>query len=288
MSNAKHLFRMKLAPWALLTVAMAWGWAFVIMKDAIQRQSVNNFLFTRFVLGVVAMILIRPQVLKLINKDLLLRAGTAGIFLGFGYIFQTLGLERTGAAITGFVTGLYIVLTPLFAWLFLKEKISRFVWICIAIATIGLGFLSIHGFSVGFGELLVFVSAIFYALHIISLSQWSSGRDPYAMTLVQLVMCAFLAGIASIPGGYSPPPDAGVWGVVVFTAIFATAIAFIIQTWAQAHMTSTKVAVILTMEVVFAAIFAIAFGGEVLTLQSAIGGILVVGAMYLIVIKEEK
>jgi drug/metabolite transporter (DMT)-like permease len=81
MSNAKHLFRMKLAPWALLTVAMAWGWAFVIMKDAIQRQSVNNFLFTRFVLGVVAMILIRPQVLKLINKDLLLRAGTAGIFL---------------------------------------------------------------------------------------------------------------------------------------------------------------------------------------------------------------
>jgi drug/metabolite transporter (DMT)-like permease len=288
MSNAKHLFRMKLAPWALLTVAMAWGWAFVIMKDAIQRQSVNNFLFTRFVLGVVAMILIRPQVLKLINKDLLLRAGTAGIFLGFGYIFQTLGLERTGAAITGFVTGLYIVLTPLFAWLFLKEKISRFVWICIAIATIGLGFLSIHGFSVGFGELLVFVSAIFYALHIISLSQWSSGRDPYAMTLVQLVMCAFLAGIASIPGGYSLPPDSGVWGVVVFTSIFATAIAFIIQTWAQAHMTSTKVAVILTMEVVFAAIFAIAFGGEVLTLQSAIGGILVVGAMYLIVIKEEK
>ena len=288
MSNAKHLFRMKLAPWALLTVAMAWGWAFVIMKDAIQRQSVNNFLFTRFVLGVVAMILIRPQVLKLVNKDLLLRAGTAGIFLGFGYIFQTLGLERTGAAITGFVTGLYIVLTPLFAWLFLKEKISRFVWICIAIATIGLGFLSIHGFSVGFGELLIFVSAIFYALHIISLSQWSSGRDPYAMTLVQLVMCAFLAGIASIPGGYSLPPDSGVWGVVVFTSIFATAIAFIIQTWAQAHMTSTKVAVILTMEVVFAAIFAIAFGGEVLTLQSAIGGILVVGAMYLIVIKEEK
>lgn len=288
MSNAKHLFRMKLAPWALLTVAMAWGWAFVIMKDAIQRQSVNNFLFTRFILGAVAMIVIRPQVLKLINKDLVLRAGTAGIFLGFGYIFQTLGLERTGAAITGFVTGLYIVLTPLFAWLFLKEKISRFVWICIAIATIGLGFLSIHGFSVGFGELLVFVSAIFYALHIISLSIWSSGRDPYAMTLVQLVMCAFLAGIASIPGGYSPPPDAGVWGVVVFTAIFATAIAFIIQTWAQAHMTSTKVAVILTMEVVFAAIFAIAFGGETLTLQSAIGGILVVGAMYLIVIKEEK
>ena len=288
MSNAKHLFRMKLAPWALLGVAMAWGWAFVIMKDAIQRQSVNNFLFTRFVFGAVVMVLIRPSVLKLLNKDLLLRAGTAGIFLGFGYIFQTLGLARTGAAITGFVTGLYIVLTPLFAWLFLKEKINRFTWICIGVATVGLAFLSIHGFSVGFGELLVFVSAIFYALHIIALSQWSSGRDPYAMTVVQLAVCALLSGVASIPGGYSPPPDAGVWGVVIFTAVFATAIAFIIQTWAQAHMTSTKVAVILTMEVVFAAIFAIIFGGESLTLQSAIGGTLVVGAMYLIVIKESK
>ncbi len=288
MSNAKHLVRMKLAPWALLTVAMAWGWSFVIMKDAIARQSVNNFLFTRFVFGAVVMVLIRPSVLKLLNKDLLLRAGTAGIFLGFGYIFQTLGLARTGAAITGFVTGLYIVLTPLFAWLFLKEKINRFTWICIGVATVGLAFLSIHGFSVGFGELLVFVSAIFYALHIIALSQWSSGRDPYAMTVVQLTVCALLSGVASIPGGYSPPPDAGVWGVVIFTAVFATAIAFIIQTWAQAHMTSTKVAVILTMEVVFAAIFSIIFGGESLTLQSAIGGILVVGAMYLIVIKESK
>ena len=288
MSEAKHLFRMKFAPWALLTVAMAWGWSFVIMKDAIERQSVNNFLFTRFLLGTVVMVLIRPKTLKLLNKDLLLRAGTAGIFLGFGYIFQTLGLARTGAAITGFVTGLYVVLTPLFAWLFLKEKINRFTWTCIAAATVGLGLLSIHGFSVGFGELLVFISAIFYACHIISLSKWSSGRDVYAMTVMQLFMCGVLSGIASIPGGYSPPPDAGVWGVVIFTAVFATAIAFIIQTWAQAHMSSTRVAVILTMEVVFAAIFAIIFGGERLTLQSAVGGILVITSMYLIVIKESK
>jgi drug/metabolite transporter (DMT)-like permease len=108
------------------------------------------------------------------------------------------------------------------------------------------------------------------------------------MTVVQLFMCGVLSGIASIPEGYSPPPDASVWGVVIFTAVFATAIAFIIQTWAQAHMSPTKVAVILTMEVVFAAIFAIIFGGERLTLQSALGGILVVSAMYLIVIKESK
>ena len=284
--NARHNLQLKLAPWALLTVSVAWGLAFVVMKPAIERQSVNNFLFTRFVLAVLVMILIRPQVVKLFNKDLLLRGFGAGLFLGVGYIFQTLGLANTGAAITGFVTGLYVVLTPLFAAVIFKERISKTVWFYVFLATIGLGLLSIHGFSVGYGEFLVFLSAIAFAGHITALSKWSSGRDVYAMTITQLIMCAILTGIASSIEGYSPPPDYGVWAVVIFTAVFCTAIAFIVQTWSQAHMSATKVAVILTMEVVFAAIFAIIFGGERLTLQAAIGGVLVVVAMYLIVLKE--
>ena len=286
--SARHQLQLKLAPWALLTVSAAWGLSFVVMKDAIQRQSVNNFLFTRFTLAVIVMILIRPQTIKLFNKDLLQRGGLAGIFLGLGYIAQTLGLERTGAAITGFITGLYVVLTPLIASILLKEKITKFTWFCIAVATFGLGLLSIRGFSVGIGEMFVLASAVLFAAHIIALSKWSSGRDVYAMTVIQLTMCAILAGLASAVEGYSLPPDRGVWSVVIFTAVFATAVAFIVQTWSQAHMSATKVAVILTMEVVFAALFAILLGGERLTLQTAIGGILVVVAMYLIVLKEQK
>jgi len=286
--SARHQLQLKLAPWALLTVSAAWGLSFVVMKDAIQRQSVNNFLFTRFSLAVIVMILIRPQTIKLFNKDLLQRGGLAGVFLGLGYIAQTLGLERTGAAITGFITGLYVVLTPLIASIVLKEKITKFTWLCIAVATFGLGLLSIRGFSVGIGEMFVLASAILFAAHIIALSKWSSGRDVYAMTVIQLTMCAILAGLASAIEGYSLPPDRGVWSVVFFTAVFATAVAFIVQTWSQAHMSATKVAVILTMEVVFAALFAILLGGERLTLQTAIGGILVVVAMYLIVLKEQK
>jgi len=286
--SAHHQLQLKLAPWALLSVSAAWGLSFVVMKDAIQRQSVNNFLFTRFSLAVIVMILIRPQTIKLFNKDLLQRGGLAGIFLGLGYIAQTLGLERTGAAITGFITGLYVVLTPLIASIVLKEKITKFTWLCIAVATFGLGLLSIRGFSVGIGEMFVLASAILFAAHIIALSKWSSGRDVYAMTVIQLTMCAILAGLASAIEGYSLPPDRGVWSVVIFTAVFATAVAFIVQTWSQAHMSATKVAVILTMEVVFAALFAILLGGERLTLQTAIGGILVVVAMYLIVLKEQK
>jgi len=285
--SSSHALKMRLAPWALLSVSAAWGMAFVVMKDAIERQSVNNFLFTRFSLAVIVMIALKPSVIRQFDRNLILRAGSAGIFLGLGYIFQTLGLARTGAAITGFVTGLYVVFTPLLAYFFLKERLTKLIWSCVFIATVGLGLLSIRGFSVGIGEMLVLASAFFFAAHIIALGKWSSGRDVYAMTIVQLAMCALLSGLASIPEGYSAPPDSGVWAVVVFTAVVCTAVAFVVQTWSQAHMTTTKVAVILTMEVVFAALFAIIFGGERLTLQATLGGLMVVTAMFMIVLKEE-
>jgi drug/metabolite transporter (DMT)-like permease len=284
--NARHQLQLRLAPWALLAVAAAWGAAFVVMKPAIERQSVNSFLATRFVVAVVVMILLRPSVLRKINKEMLLKGSLAGLFLGTGYIFQTLGLARTGAAITGFVTGLYVVLTPLIAAVFLKEKIKAFTWFCVVLATIGLALLSLRGWEVGIGEALVFVSAIAFAAHIVTLSKWSLGFDAYALTIVQLSICALLTGVISIGQGYEKPTDSGVWGVVIFTAVIATAVAFIVQTWSQAHMSSTKVAVILTMEVVFAALFAVAFGGESLTLQVSIGGAMVLLAMYLIVTKE--
>jgi len=285
--SARHQLHLKLAPWALLSVSAAWGLAFVVMKDAIERQTVNNFLFSRFVVAVVVMILIRPQCIKLFNKDLLLRASAAGLFLGSGYILQTLGLKLTGAAITGFITGLYVVFTPLIAAIVLKARITLITWGCVGVATLGLALLSLQGWSIGLGELLVLGSAFAFGAHIIALGKWSSGRDAYAMTVVQLAMCAVLTGIASaLEGGYQLPPDNGVWATVIFTAVVCTAVAFVIQTWSQAHMSTTKVAVILTMEVVFAAFFAIVFGGETLTLQKALGGVLVVIAMLVIVLKE--
>jgi drug/metabolite transporter (DMT)-like permease len=284
--SSQHALKMKVAPWALLAVSASWGMAFVVMKDAIERQSVNNFLFSRFLLAVLVMLALKPSVVKKFDRDLVITASSAGVFLGLGYIFQTLGLARTGAAITGFVTGLYVVITPLLAYFFLKEKLNKLIWGCVFLATVGLGLLSIRGFSVGIGEMLVLASAFFFAAHIIALGKWSSGRDVYAMTVVQLAMCALLSGIASIPEGYSAPPDTGVWAVVIFTAVICTAVAFVVQTWSQAHMTTTKVAVILTMEVVFAAVFAMIFGGERLTLQATLGGILVLTAMFMIVLKE--
>ena len=104
MRNVKHQWKLVLAPWALLGVSMSWGLAFVVMKDAVERQSVTNFLFTRFCVAVMIMLLIRPKVFKVMNRGLVLRGGAAGLFLGIGYIFQTFGLERAGAAITVGIT----------------------------------------------------------------------------------------------------------------------------------------------------------------------------------------
>lgn len=285
--SSSHALKMRLAPWALLLVSAAWGLAFVVMKDAIEKQSVNSFLFSRFLVAVIAMVLLKPSVLKTINREILKKGFIAGLFLASGYILQTFGLALTGAAIAGFITGLYVVATPVLAAILLKVRITPFTWSCVALATLGLALLSLKGWSLGLGEFLVFLCAIAFAAHIIALSKWSNGLDVYAMTIVQLATCALLTGAISFAQGYEAPVDLSGWLVVLYTAVVCTAVAFVVQTWSQAHMSATKVAVILTMEVVFAALFAVIFGGENISLRALLGGVLVVAAMFMIVLKEE-
>ncbi|MFM7451155.1 MAG: DMT family transporter [Actinomycetota bacterium] len=275
--------QLKLAPWALLTVAAMWGISFVWMKGILDQQDVYSFLTSRFIFAALAMIIIKPKVLKLFTKELVSKGFIIGLALGSGYIFQTLGLDRTTPAITGFITGLYVVITPLIAALLLKERVTLTMWGFILLAVVGLAVLSVQGWSVGIGEFLVFISAILFSVHIIMLGAWSKNFDAYALTVMQLIGCAFLSAIPAVTNGFNPPPDTQVWAVVIFTAVFATAIAFVIQTWSQARISTTKVAVILTMEVVFAALFSFAYGMEPFTLRLAIGGTLVLIAMLAIV-----
>jgi drug/metabolite transporter (DMT)-like permease len=232
------------------------------------------------------MLMIKPSVVKAINKEILRKGFIAGLFLGSGYILQTLGLALTGAAITGFITGLYVVATPLIAAVVLKVRVTSFTWLCVAIATVGLALLSLKGWNLGFGEFLVLLCAVAFAAHIIALSRWSNGLDVYAMTIVQLATCTLMTGVISFAQGYEAPADTAGWLVVIYTAVICTAVAFVVQTWSQAHISATKVAVILTMEVVFAALFAMVFGGETLTVRALAGGVLMMLAMFMIVLRE--
>jgi len=284
--SSSHALKIRIAPWALLAVSAAWGLSFVVMKDPIAKQSVNSFLFTRFLVAIIAMVALQPSVLQKISKEILIKGFIAGLLLGSGFILQTLGLARAGAAITGFITGLYVVATPLIAAIVLKVKISRFTWGCVLLATAGLALLSLNGWSIGTGEILVLLCAIAFGAHIVTLGQCSNGLDAYAMTVVQLATCALLTGVISFGQGYEAPANLSGWLVIFYTAVVCTAVAFVIQTWSQAHISATKVAVIMTMEVVFAALFAVIFGGETLTLKVLIGGAMVLTAMFMIVLKE--
>ncbi len=271
-----------LAAPALVTVALFWGAAFVIMKPAIDKEPINDFLATRFTLAAIVMVLARPSVLKKINWDVLRTAVPLGLMLGGGYITQTIALQATTAAITAFLTGLYVVLTPIFGWVFLRQRLDRKVFWGVALATVGLALISVNGFTVEAGQLWGLLCALLYAAHIVGLGVWSRGRDIYAMTVVQLASVALLTWGFALPDGYQPPTTPDVWFAIVFTAVLATALAFFVQTWAQSKMDASRVAIILTSEIVFAALIAVLVGQESLSLKTTIGGALMIAAMLIV------
>jgi len=272
----------------LTLVAAIWGGAFASMKGTLERLDVNSFLAWRFAIATIVLILIKPSVLRRFNLDFIKKGALIGLFLGSGYIFQSFGLTLTTVSNTGFITGLYVVFTPVVAALALKKNITRIEWLAVFMATIGLALLSLKGLTFGLGEFLVLVSAIFFALHIVALGEWSKGLDTYALTVLQLGTCALLTFAASLKSGFKAPPDSGVWWSIIYTALFATALAFIVQTWAQSFIKPSSVAVILAMEVVFAAAFGIWLLSEPLTLRIALGGILVMASMYLIILLDQR
>lgn len=267
---------------ALISVAVIWGAAFVLMKPAIELQPIFDFLASRFTIAALIMVLVRPSVIKKINLDILKVGVPVGALLGFGYITQTIALQETTAAITGFLTGLYVVLTPIFAWLAIKQKIARKVWAGVALATAGLALISINGVAIEVGQLWGILCAALFAAHIVGLGTWSPRRDAYALTVVQLATSAVVCWAGALVDGYQAPPSGDVWFAVLFTAVLATALAFFVQTWAQGIMDASRVAIILTSEVVFAAAISVAVGQEVLTAKVLIGGTLMVAAMLLV------
>ena len=272
----------RLAVVSLTAVAAMWGVAFVVMKPAIVEQPFFDFLAIRFTIATAIMIAVRPKVLKAFDRKTLIRGGTLGVILGLAYITQTIALETTTAAITGFLTGLYVVITPLLGWLIFRRRVGVKVAVAAIMALVGLGFIAINGFSIEAGQTWGILCAVLFAAHIVGLGRWSAGLNAYALTVVQLAAVTVVCWIGALPDGYQPPPTVEVWGAVLFTAVFATAVGFFVQTWAQARLDPSRVAIILTLEVVFTAVIAVAVGQEVLSLKTIIGGAIMIAAMLLV------
>lgn len=267
---------------ALVAVTAVWGSTFVLVKDAIAREPVMDFLAWRFLIATVAVLAVRPHSLVRLGP-VGRRAGVLlGLALAAGYITQTLGLQTARATVSGFITGLFVVFTPLVAGLVLRRRIPATAWAGVAVATVGLALLSLRGLSIGRGEALTLLCAIAYAVHIVGLERWSAAYVPDGLAVVQLGTVAVLCGVWAIAGGLALPPDAGVWGAILLTGLAGTAVAFFVQTWAQAHLPATRAAVVMTMEPVFAGIFGVAVGGDQVTLRLVLGAALVLAAMFLV------
>lgn len=278
------------APWrrsdavavaALVSVTAIWGSTFLFVKDAIARMPPADFLGLRFLIATVLMIALRPARVRALGVRGVRHGALLGLALGSGYVAQTFGLQTTSVTVSGFITGMFVVFTPLLSGLVLRRPVPGLAWAGVALATVGLALLALHGLSVGTGEALSLLGALAFAAHIVGLGEWSSQDDPYGLAVVQLGVVAALSLLMAAPGGVAIPPDVGVWAAVIGTAVFATALAFVVQTWVQARLAPTRTAVILTMEPVFAALTAF-LAGDRPGGRTLVGGALVAAAMYLV------
>src|SRR5215213_9933007 len=149
-----------LATLTLLAVTACWGSTFFLIKDLLDRVPVLDFLALRFALATVALLLVFPRALRRLSRDRVRQAMVLGVLYGVAQILQTAGLAHTPASVSGFITGMYVICTPLFAAPLLRQRITALTWGAVALAMVGLGVLTLSGFSVGYGEAIKNVYAL--------------------------------------------------------------------------------------------------------------------------------
>ncbi len=278
---------------ALFVVAFVWGTTFVVVKNAIAEISPVYFLALRFWLAALCMLFIfAPAFLKAGRHAVWrgLRGGAAaGVFLWLGYILQTLGLQYTSAGNSGFLTGLYIVLVPLLSALLYRRWPRIAEMAGIGIASTGMILLTLPALNQRFhlnrGDLLTIACAVAFAFHLLTLGYFSQ-RERFEAVAVGQILCA--AVLSSVMLCFEPRVARWTPNVlfgIALTGVFATALAFALQTWAQQYTTATRTALIFALEPVFAFLTAVVAGGEILKWSSVFGGVLIVGGILLVELK---
>ena len=281
-----HTSHARLATALLVAVTAVWGSTFFLIRDLVETVPPADYLTVRFAIAAVVMfVLFRRQTLALSRRDL--RIGVVlGVLYGLAQVLQTMGLQTTDASVSGFITGTYVVLTPVLGAVLLRDRIGPVAWVAVGLATAGIALLSLQGFAVGVGEALTLLAAVLYAGHIVALGRWSTPGAAVGLATVQAGVITLVTGVAAVPGGLTLPADGGQWASLLYMALVAGALALWAQTWAQAHLTATRAAIVMALEPVFAAFFAVLLGGETLTRRMLVGGALVVSAMYLVELRS--
>jgi drug/metabolite transporter (DMT)-like permease len=263
----------------LIGVTAIWGWTFVVVKAAVARYPVVSFLGVRFLLAALILWLI---VVLVREKAPVARAGFAiGLVLALSYLLQTLGLKRTSVANTGLITGLFVVFTPIIDRLAWRVPSRKDAWLAALVAFAGTALLT-GGAPTGlhFGDLLVLLGSVGFALHITLLSRYAAG-GPLLLAAWQMTAAgATLAAGALATRSTILPVPAAVLPAIAITGIFASALAFWVQTYAQQRLPASRAALILTMEPAFTVFFAFLLVGERFGLLQALGAALILGALF--------
>ncbi len=248
---------------ALVLVTAIWGVTFVQIKDALELYPLFAFLAVRFAIAVATLAVPVGGRLRTLGPRGLVAGASLGALLAAGYGLQTAGLQRTTVSAAGFVTGMYVVLTPVFALVLFRIRAGLAVWLGVALAVGGLAMLS--GISAGSpaGDLLVLAAAALYALQIVLMERFAPRYDPLAFTMVEMA-AAFVgfAAIAVAAGQVRVPRGWTVWGALLVTGVFASALAYLVQAWAQQRTSANRTALVFALEPVFAGIFGYALAGD--------------------------
>ena len=269
---------------AMVAVTAVWGSTFVLVRDAVALIPPFAFIAYRFLAAALLLAAVRPRRTVGGPGDGVwgpLAAGAAiGLALFAGYGFQTVGLQYTTASNAGFITGLSVVLTPLLGAVLLRQSPGRWPLTGAILAAVGLAFLSLQTLEVRRGDALVLGCAVAFAAHILLLGRYAPRLDTYRLAVVQLGTAGLLALVwAAVAGDLVAPASAEVWVALAITSVVASAGAFLIQTRAQRELSPTRTAVIITMEPVFAGLFAFLVAGERLGGRGWLGAGLILAGM---------
>jgi drug/metabolite transporter (DMT)-like permease len=249
---------------ALVLVTVVWGITFVQVKDAVAIYPMFAFLAVRFAIGSLALL---PFAFVRTRRQSWKRGAVAGVLLGLlvaaAYAFQTAGLMRTTVSGSGFVTGLYVVFTPLLALVLLRRRIGLATWLAVALS--GIGFAMLSGIPQGSrsGNALVLASALLWAAQIVLMERFAPRYDPLILASAEMITCLVcFTPIALAQRSFSVPRGWVVWGALLVTGLLASALAFLVQSWAQQRMSAVRTAVVFALEPVFAAVFGVLLAGD--------------------------
>jgi drug/metabolite transporter (DMT)-like permease len=266
-----------LAEIGLVGAALIWGFNFILVKLAVGHMPPVYYVGLRFLVGAIFLLPFSwKQMRQLDRRGWLIGLGV-GVLLFGGFALQTIGLVSTSPGVSGFLTGLYVIMVPLFIGVSTGRWPSFMVGVGVVVVVGGFALLSLYGhLAFGLGELWTLLATIFWALHILGVAYGSSRLGSLAFVQLQLTVCAVLSLIGSF--AFEHPPLFPGWpatGAILWTGVMGSLVAYVLMVVGQKHTAPTLAGVIMSLEAVFALIFSILVGYDSLTLRTLLGFVLV-------------